>query len=120
MRRPCAHSSRLAIMASSSVSPATKRRAKPYCIPRRAMELVTLRLVESQKMKLRTSTGPPQKHDGRGYEGRHFASMRGRAEHNPLELRTFQRGNDSTRPADRHNFQHPPRVAYKCTRICRT
>src|SRR5713101_7732676 len=42
-------------MASASVSPATKRRAKPCFIPRRAMELVTLRLVESQKIKLRTS-----------------------------------------------------------------
>src|SRR5258708_19670470 len=106
-------------MASSSVSPATKRRAKPYRIPRRATELVTLRLVESQKMKLRTSTGPPQKHDGRGYEGRHFASMRERPEHNSLDLWKFQRGNDSTRPADRHNFRHPPGLASPFTRICR-
>src|SRR5258708_1408275 len=106
-------------MASSSVSPATKRRAKPYRIPRRATELVTLRLVESQKMKLRTSTGPPQKHDGRGYEGRDFASMRERTEHNSLDVWKFQRGNDSARPVDRHNFRHRAGLVYQCTRICR-
>src|SRR5260370_41044194 len=99
-------------MACSSVSPATKRRAKPYRIPRRATELVTLRLVESQKMKLRTSTGPPQKHDGRGYEGRHFASMRERPEHNSLDLWKFQRGNDSTRPADSRNFRRQAGLVY--------
>src|SRR4029077_14509230 len=52
-------SSLLAVSASPRVSPATKRRAKPCFMPRRAMELVTLRLVESQKIKLRTSMNPP-------------------------------------------------------------
>jgi hypothetical protein len=76
------------------------------------MELVTLRLVESQKMKLRTSTGPPEKHDGRGYEGRHFASMRRRPEHNPLGMWKFQRGNDSTRGADSRDFRHQAGLVY--------
>ena len=43
----------LAVNASSSVSPATNRRAKPYFMPRRAIELVMLGFVDSHKMKLR-------------------------------------------------------------------
>ena len=44
----------MARSASSSVSPATNLRAKPYFVPRRPIRFVTAFFVESQKIRLRS------------------------------------------------------------------
>ena len=69
------------------------------------MELVTLRFVESQKMKLRTSSGPPEEHDGREYEGRGLRVNEQGPRDKSLQLWKFGRGNDSTRAAGLRNFR---------------